>query len=54
MNISPNTVKGFLKLIMMKLGVSTRSDVIGKAVSPARQGGYRANRQPTLRVPFRW
>src|SRR2546426_3204311 len=37
MNISPNTVKGFLKLIMMKLGVSTRSGVIGKAVSPARQ-----------------
>ncbi len=39
MNISPNTVKGFLKLIMMKLGVSTRSGVIGKAVSPARQRG---------------
>src|SRR5204862_3693322 len=39
MNISPNTVKGFLKLIMMKLGVSTRSGVIGKAVSQARQRG---------------
>ena len=39
MNISPNTVKGFLKLIMMKLGVSTRSGVIGKVVSPALQRG---------------
>ena len=37
MNVSPNTVKGFLKLIMIKLGVSTRSGVIGRAVSPARQ-----------------
>ena len=39
MNISPNTVKGFLKLVMMKLGVSTRSGVIGKVVSPALQRG---------------
>jgi len=34
MNISPNTVKAFLKLIMTKMGVSTRSGVIAKAVSP--------------------
>jgi len=34
MRISSNTVKAFLKLIMMKMGVSTRSGVIGKAVDP--------------------
>jgi len=32
MNISPNTVKAFLRLIMMKMGVSTRSGVIGKVL----------------------
>jgi len=37
MNISPNTVSAFLRLIMMKLGVATRSAVIGKVVSPALQ-----------------
>jgi len=35
MHISPNTVKAFLKLIMMKMGVSTRSGIIGKTVIPA-------------------
>jgi DNA-binding CsgD family transcriptional regulator len=30
MNISPNTVKVFLRMIMMKMGVSTRSGVIAK------------------------
>lgn len=34
MNISPNTVKAFLKLIMMKMNVSTRSGIVGKAVNP--------------------
>lgn len=37
MKISPNTVKGFLKLIMMKMGVSTRSGIIGKTVNPLLQ-----------------
>jgi len=32
MNISPNTVKAFLRLIMMKMGVSTRSGIIGKVL----------------------
>lgn len=31
MQISPNTVKAFLRLIMMKMGVSTRSGIVGKA-----------------------
>ena len=33
MGISPNTVKAFLRLIMVKMGVSTRSGIIGKAYS---------------------
>ena len=34
MRISSNTVKAFLKLMMVKMGVSTRSGIIGKAVDP--------------------
>lgn len=30
MNISANTVKGFVHLIMLKLGVTTRSGIVGK------------------------
>ncbi len=30
MEISPNTVKAFLRLVMVKMGVSTRSGIIGK------------------------
>ena len=33
MRISPNTVKVFLRLIMMKMGVTTRAGIIGKIVS---------------------
>ena len=33
MSISPKTVKGFLRLIMVKMGVSTRSGIVGRAVS---------------------
>ena len=35
MNISPNTVKVFLRMIMMKMGVSTRSGVIAKLLEHA-------------------
>jgi DNA-binding CsgD family transcriptional regulator len=31
MDISPNTVKVFLRMIMVKMGVSTRSGILGKA-----------------------
>jgi DNA-binding CsgD family transcriptional regulator len=34
MNISPNTVKAFIRLVMVKMGVSTRSGIIGKVVCP--------------------
>jgi|SRR5437016_131978 len=32
MNISPNTVKAFLRLIMIKTGVSSRSAMVGKII----------------------
>jgi DNA-binding CsgD family transcriptional regulator len=35
MKISPNTVKAFLRLIMIKMGVSTRSGIVGKAMTSA-------------------
>ena len=35
MNISPNTVKAFIRLVMLKMNVSTRSGIIGKLVEPA-------------------
>lgn len=34
MKISPNTVKAFVRLVMVKMGVSTRSGIIGKVVCP--------------------
>ena len=30
MNVAPNTVKTFLKLVMIKLDVSTRTGIVGK------------------------
>jgi len=37
MGISPNTVKVFLRLVMVKTGVSTRSGIIGKLLQPAEE-----------------
>jgi DNA-binding NarL/FixJ family response regulator len=34
LQISPNTVKAFLHSVMIKMGVSTRSGVVGKALTP--------------------
>lgn len=36
MDISPNTVKVFLRMIMVKMGVSTRSGIVGKAFTGKR------------------
>jgi DNA-binding CsgD family transcriptional regulator len=33
MEISPHTVKAFLRMIMVKMGVSTRSAIVGKALT---------------------
>jgi len=35
MQISPNTVKAFLRLVMVKMDVSTRSGIVGKVLGPA-------------------
>lgn len=45
MNISPNTVKAFLRIVMVKMNVSTRSGIVGKIVGvvPEREYGRRAN-----------
>jgi DNA-binding CsgD family transcriptional regulator len=34
MQISPNTVKAFLRLVMLKMDVSTRSGILGKIIGP--------------------
>jgi DNA-binding CsgD family transcriptional regulator len=34
MNISGNTVKAFIRFVMTKMGVSTRSGIVGRALSP--------------------
>jgi DNA-binding CsgD family transcriptional regulator len=36
MSISPNTVKTFLRLVMIKMGVKTRSGVVGKLANAAQ------------------
>jgi DNA-binding CsgD family transcriptional regulator len=42
MKISPNTVKAFIRLVMVKMDVSTRSGIIGKIAGP--QDGTQSNR----------
>lgn len=42
MKISPNTVKAFLRLVMVKMGVSTRSGIIGKIVGSQSNGNGHA------------
>ena len=32
MNVSPNTVKAFLRVVMIKMGVSSRSAIVGKVM----------------------
>jgi DNA-binding CsgD family transcriptional regulator len=46
MEISANTVKAFLRLIMVKMNVSTRSGIAGKIA------GSRAGRSPAIRQPI--
>ena len=44
MKISPNTVKAFLRLIMVKMGATTRAGIVGRLLDserPASVGGSR-------------
>ena len=34
LTVSPNTVKSFLRLVMIKMGVTTRSGIVGKVLRP--------------------
>ena len=36
LSLSPNTIKSFLRLIMAKMGVSTRSGIVGKVLDRYR------------------
>src|SRR5579885_1251872 len=38
MNISPNTVKAFLRIVMFKMDVATRSGIVGKVFGSLPQG----------------
>jgi len=46
MNISANTVKAFIRLVMVKMNVSTRSGIAGKVA------GSGARRSPVVRQPI--
>jgi len=50
MKISPNTVKAFVHLVMVKMGVSTRSGIIGKMVG-ADNLNHRSNGEKRPNVP---
>lgn len=39
MNISPNTVRAFLRLVMVKMGVTTRSGIVAKILQDRRDLG---------------
>jgi len=43
MDISPNTVKAFLRLIMIKMGVTTRSGIVGKLLDQNERKSAGAN-----------
>ena len=46
MKISPSTVKAFLRLVMVKMGVGTRSAIVGKVLgTPTTFGGNGITRQ---------
>jgi DNA-binding CsgD family transcriptional regulator len=46
MHISPNTVKAFLRLIMVKMGATTRAGIVGRLIDQsARSSAHGAGRQ---------
>ena len=38
MNITPNTVKSFVRIIMIKMGVGTRAAIVSKLLEYSNQG----------------
>ena len=53
MKISPNTVKGFIRLIMVKMNVFTRSGIIGKILETERMNGNLSGMEKSM-VPTGW
>ena len=51
MKISVNTVKAFIRLIMVKMGVSTRSGIIAKIVKTAPRFAFPRPRRPSPSSP---
>jgi DNA-binding CsgD family transcriptional regulator len=49
LNLSPNTVKSFLRLVMTKMGVTTRSGIVGKLLRPRAESrpGSAKNSRPS-------
>jgi DNA-binding CsgD family transcriptional regulator len=43
MNISPNTVKSFLRIIMIKMGAATRSGIVGKLLEYSNTSNSNGN-----------
>ena len=52
MKISPNTVKAFLRLIMLKLRVSTRSGIVGRILESHVESSQGPGRVPA--PPLSW
>jgi DNA-binding CsgD family transcriptional regulator len=51
MKISPNTVKAFLRLVMVKMNVSTRSGIAGRIVRSSSHGGRVAHCAGSVEEP---
>lgn len=45
MHISPNTVKAFLRLVMGKMGASTRAGIVGRLLDPERSASMAASKE---------
>jgi DNA-binding CsgD family transcriptional regulator len=50
MNISPNTVKVYLRLIMAKMGVTGRGEIAAKLLSSGAEAGWRTGQEVTGRT----
>lgn len=48
LGISPNTVKAFLRLIMMKMGVSSRLGILGKLLANRKANGREEERSAMI------
>jgi DNA-binding CsgD family transcriptional regulator len=52
MNISPNTVKAYLRLIMVKMGVTRRAGIMGKLLEQTATGGSNGADRGSMRSGY--